>query len=65
MERTFEITGMTCGHCVMTLTEAIGEVNGVTAVQVDLDGGTAVVRGGDFGESDVRAAVDAAGYGTR
>ena len=31
-----KITGMTCGHCVASVQEELGEIAGVTAVDVDL-----------------------------
>ena len=30
------VSGMTCGHCVSSVQEEIGELEGVTAVDVDL-----------------------------
>lgn len=63
-EQTFEVTGMTCGHCVMTVTQAISEVPGITAVQVELATGEAQVRGDNIDEKAVRTAVAEAGYGT-
>lgn len=64
-EYTFEVTGMTCGHCVMTVTEAISAVPGVSGVQVDLASGRASVTGSEVDASAVADAVAAAGYGTR
>lgn len=63
MQHTFTVTGMTCGHCVMTVTEAIGEVDGVVAVDVDLVTGATLVRGDDVDEAAVKAAVTGVGYG--
>jgi copper chaperone CopZ len=34
-------SGMTCGHCVETVSRALKEVDGVTAVQVNLANGVA------------------------
>ncbi|WP_423790140.1 heavy-metal-associated domain-containing protein, partial [Listeria monocytogenes] len=34
---TFTVVGMTCGHCVNSVTEEVSSVQGVTAVDVDLD----------------------------
>jgi copper ion binding protein len=54
---------MTCEHCVVAVEEALGKVEGVTDVQVDLDSGTAT-----FSEempvnmADIRKAVEEAGY---
>jgi copper chaperone len=58
---TYTVTGMTCGHCVSSVTEEVSEVAGVTDVQVDLDSGRMVVTG-DADETAVRAAVAEAGY---
>lgn len=38
-----KIEGMTCGHCVRAVKQALEAVPGVQSATVDLDGGTAVV----------------------
>jgi copper chaperone CopZ len=43
MESTYTVTGMTCGHCVAHVTEEVSGVEGVTDVQVTLEGGRMVV----------------------
>ncbi|SDH25829.1 heavy-metal-associated domain-containing protein [Agrococcus jejuensis] len=62
----FAVTGMTCGHCVSSVTEELGAIAGVRGVEVDLvAGGTSTVRVDADGPLDVaavRAAVDEAGY---
>ena len=58
---TYTVTGMTCGHCVRSVTEEVSEVPGVTAVEVDLAGGRVTVQG-DADDAAVRAAVTEAGY---
>jgi copper chaperone CopZ len=59
----FQISGMTCGHCVQAVTEELRTLEGVQDVQVDLDSGTATVRALDeLDREAVRAAVDEAGY---
>jgi copper chaperone len=40
---TLKVTGMTCGHCVKAVTTALESVDGVDAVQVDLQAARAVV----------------------
>ncbi len=35
--QVFQVSGMTCGHCVNSVTEEVLEVSGVTNVQVDLE----------------------------
>ena len=34
---TFLVPGMTCGHCQGAVTDELSKINGVTAVDVDLD----------------------------
>ena len=60
---TYTVTGMTCGHCVSSVTEEVSELPGVTDVQVDLDSGRLVVTADEpLGADTVRTAVEEAGY---
>jgi copper chaperone len=34
--KTIKINGMTCNHCVMAVTKALKEIDGITNVKVDL-----------------------------
>ena len=62
-ENTYTVTGMTCSHCVASVTEEIGEIDGVTAVAVDLPTGAVTVTSSrPIDDADVRAAVEEAGY---
>ncbi|WET76946.1 heavy-metal-associated domain-containing protein [Amycolatopsis sp. QT-25] len=62
-ETTYTVTGMTCGHCVGSVTEEVGKISGVTAVRVDLPtGAVTVVSAAEPAAADVRAAVEEAGY---
>ena len=61
-DRTYAVTGMTCSHCVMSVTEEVSEVDGVTSVDVDLAAGRLSVRGAGFTDDAIRAAVEEAGY---
>ncbi len=59
----YQVTGMTCGHCEMSVREEVGEIPGVEDVQVSAQTGRLVVSGaGDFDDAAVIAAVDEAGY---
>lgn len=58
------ISGMTCSGCADTVKRVLSRVAGVTAVEVDLDGGAATV-GGTAGGPALVAAVVAAGYDAR
>jgi copper ion binding protein len=41
---TLKVSGMTCGHCVKAVTEALQNLDGVRSAQVDLGAGRAVVE---------------------
>ena len=57
------VSGMTCSHCVASVTEELLEVEGVEAVDVELDTGLVTVTSAGPLERDVvAAAVDEAGY---
>jgi copper ion binding protein len=61
-DQTYLVTGMTCQHCVAAVSTKVGEVSGVSGVEVDLDSGRVVVHGGDVEGEAVRQAIQAAGY---
>ncbi|CAM3096019.1 heavy metal-associated domain-containing protein [Saccharomonospora xinjiangensis] len=62
-QQTYTVTGMTCQHCVLSVTEEVSEINGVTDVAVDLPTGKVTVTSDrDLGTDEVRAAVEEAGY---
>lgn len=59
----YAVTGMTCGHCEMSVREEVGEIAGVTGVEVSAqDGRLVVTAAGDLDDAAVFAAVDEAGY---
>jgi copper chaperone len=60
--RVYAVSGMTCEHCVLSVTEEVAEVAGVSAVSVDLADGALKVTGDGFTDEAVRAAVAGAGY---
>jgi copper chaperone len=41
MLKTIKINGMSCHHCVMAVTKALGEIEGIKNVQVSLEKGEA------------------------
>jgi copper chaperone len=60
---TWTVTGMTCGHCVASVTEEVSEVPGVGDVSVDLESGLLTVTSdAPVDDTAVRAAVAEAGY---
>ncbi|RIX30812.1 heavy-metal-associated domain-containing protein [Amnibacterium setariae] len=64
--QSFAVAGMTCEHCVASVTEELSALDGVDAVAVDLKPGalsTVVVSASrPLGGDEVRAAVEEAGY---
>ncbi|HEU5454452.1 MAG TPA: cation transporter [Nocardioides sp.] len=61
--RTFTVQGMTCGHCVSSVTEEVQEIRGVGRVDVVLETGAVTVTSSEpLDASAVRAAVEEAGY---
>ena len=62
----FLVQGMTCSHCVRSVTEEVSTLDGVTAVEVDLQaGGVSTVTVSSTAPVDaerVREAVEEAGY---
>ncbi len=58
---TYTVTGMTCGHCVSSVTEEVTALEGVTDVTVDLETGLLTVTG-DVTDEAVKGAVEEAGY---
>src|SRR3954466_858407 len=59
---TYRVTGMTCSHCKVAVTAEVTQVDGVSAVDVDLDTKLVRVHGGAIDPAAVVAAIDEAGY---
>ena len=60
--RHYSVAGMTCEHCVMSVSEEVSEVAGVDGVSVELATGSLTVTGRGFTNEAVRDAVAEAGY---
>lgn len=60
--QSFKVTGMTCGHCVRAVTEAVRSVDPGAAVEVDLQAGRVTVRDGTAPAGRITAAIAAEGY---
>lgn len=62
---TYEVTGMTCGHCVGAVTGELQNIDGVSDVTVDLNPSgasrVAVTSDAPLSEEQVAAALDEAG----
>lgn len=65
-ERTYAVAGMTCEHCVHSVTDEVKKLPGVIDATVDLvpDGNSSlhIVSANVLDDAQVRAAVDEAGY---
>lgn len=60
---TYKVNGMTCSHCVSSVTEEVTALPGITDVEVDLESGRLTVTGDAAQDTEaVRAAVEEAGY---
>jgi copper chaperone len=60
---TYTVTGMTCQHCVGSVSSEVSRIPGVTDVQVDLQSGqVTVVSEQPIDVEAIRASVDEAGY---
>jgi copper chaperone CopZ len=59
---TYTVEGMTCDHCVLSVTEEVTEVAGVVDAAADLASGRLTVTGKGFSDAAIAAAVEEAGY---
>ena len=60
---TFTISGMTCEHCVASVSEEVSEIPGVQGVEVELASGRLTVQSeAPVDPVQVRSAVEEAGY---
>jgi copper ion binding protein len=59
---TFDVTGMSCDHCVQSVTKAVKDVAGVANVTVSLDENSAIVVGDAIDTAKVIQAIEEEGY---
>ncbi|MFA9277347.1 MAG: heavy-metal-associated domain-containing protein [Rhodoluna sp.] len=60
---SFTATGMTCQHCVGSVTKEVSELAHVTSVSIDLPSGTVTVESdSSIPQDEIIAAIDKAGY---
>ena len=62
MSTVYSVPGMSCQHCVNTLTNEVGAVSGVEGVDVDLSSKTVTVHWQVEDDTAVREAIEEAGY---
>jgi len=61
---SFDVRGMTCGHCVKAVTASIHEIDPAAKVDVDLASGVVKVESGRPADAIAKAIVEA-GYEAR
>ncbi len=59
--QTFEVKGMSCSHCVASVTRAVTELDADARVEVDLAGGKVAVQSTATPQA-IAAAIEDAGY---
>ncbi|HSH36953.1 copper ion binding protein [Schnuerera sp.] len=62
MKKTMLVEGMSCNHCIMAVTNALKELDGVSNVDVDLENKKIEVLGDNLLEENLKEAVEEAGY---
>jgi copper chaperone len=59
---TYSVPGIHCAHCGMSIREEVSEVEGVEAVDVDLETKVVSIRGRGLSDEKLRTAIQEAGY---
>jgi copper chaperone CopZ len=59
---TYSVPGIHCGHCKQAVTDEVSNVEGVEAVDVDLETKLVTVRGAALSDAALREAIEEAGY---
>jgi copper chaperone len=61
-EHTYSVPEMHCGHCKEAVEREITAVEGVAAVEADLESKLVRVRGDGLSDRALRMAIEEAGY---
>jgi len=59
--QTFQVQGMSCGHCVQAVTQAVRQLDPQAQVQVDLVSGRVEVQSGRE-RAELAQAIEGEGY---
>jgi copper chaperone len=63
MTTTIKVKGMSCQHCVASVTKALSAIDGISDVQVNLEKGTAVIQeDGPINPETIKKAIAATGF---
>ena len=58
----YRVPGVSCEHCRTAISQAVGKLEGVESVVVDLEQKLVTVTGATISDASARAAIDDAGY---
>ncbi|VYT65258.1 heavy metal transport/detoxification protein [Clostridium tertium] len=61
MKKTINIEGMSCGHCVAHVKEALEELKDTKVIEVSLENKNAIVDT-DANDNEITSVIDEAGY---
>lgn len=62
MKKVLLVEGMSCGHCEKAVKGAVGNLDGVSSVVVDLGSKQVTVEGENLQEEALKQAIEDAGY---
>lgn len=62
MKKVITIEGMSCNHCVTAVKNALSELEGISKIEVDLEGNKAEVEGDNLIDEILKEAIEEAGY---
>lgn len=63
VKTSIKVAGMTCQHCVNSVTEEVSGLSGVVSVNIDLASGSVEIESAnELVASDLEAAIQEAGY---
>ena len=62
MKKTLIVEGMSCGHCEKAVKGAVGSLDGVSTVEVDLNNKQVTVEGENLQDDILTEAIEDAGY---
>lgn len=62
MKKSIIIEGMSCNHCKMAVEKALSELDGISKVEVDLEGKKAIVYGENIVDEILKEIIEDAGY---
>ena len=60
--KTYTVPGIHCGHCAQAIKDGVSGVEGVKAVDVDVEAKVVTIQGEALSDAALRVAIDEAGY---